>query len=65
MGMMPAPKIILFTYFNKAILVANNAGMNQDEIDSHRDEIIESAADTAVDNHLKFDGDNSILSSCL
>ena len=44
-GMMPVPKIILSTCFNKAILVANNAGMNQDEIDSHRDEIIESAAE--------------------
>ena len=45
LGMMPVPKIILSTCFNRAILVANNAGMNQDEIDSHRDEIIESAAE--------------------
>ena len=44
-GMMPVPKIILSTCFNKAILVANNAGMNQDEINSHRDEIIKSAAE--------------------
>jgi hypothetical protein len=46
-GMMPVPKIILSTCFNKAILVANEVGMNQDEIRSHRDEIIKSAAEIA------------------
>ena len=44
-GMMPVPKIILSTCFNKAILVANESGMNQDEIESHRDEMIKSAAE--------------------
>ncbi len=44
-GMMPVPKIILSTCFNKAILAANEVGMNQGEIESHRDEIIESAAE--------------------
>lgn len=44
-GMMPVPKIILSTCFNKAILAANESGMNQDEIDSHRDEMIKSAAE--------------------
>lgn len=44
-GMMPVPKIILSTCFNKAILAANEAGMNQDEIESHRDEMIKSAAE--------------------
>lgn len=44
-GMMPVPKIILSTCFNKAILVANEVGMDQDEIGSHRDEIIKSAAE--------------------
>ena len=42
-GMMPVPKIILSTCFNKAILAANESGMNQDEIESHRDEMIKSA----------------------
>lgn len=44
-GMMPVPKIILSTCFNKAILAANESGMNQDEIESHRDEMIKSAAE--------------------
>ncbi|HXW12666.1 MAG TPA: hypothetical protein VD694_07890 [Nitrososphaeraceae archaeon] len=44
-GMMPVPKIILSRCFNKAILAANEVGMNQGEIESHRDEIIESAAE--------------------
>jgi hypothetical protein len=44
-GMMPVPKIILSTCFNKAMLVANEVGMNQDDIDSHRDEIIREAAE--------------------
>lgn len=44
-GMMPVPKIILSTCFNKAILVANEVGMNQGDINSHRDEIIKSAAE--------------------
>ncbi len=44
-GMMPVPKIILSACFNKAILAANEVGMNQGEIESHRDEIIESAAE--------------------
>lgn len=44
-GIMPVPKIILSTCFNKAILAANEVGMNQGEIESHRDEIIESAAE--------------------
>lgn len=43
-GMMPVPKIILSTCFNKAMLVANAVGMNQDDIDSHRNEIISEAA---------------------
>lgn len=42
---MHIPQIILSTCFNKAILVANDAGMSQDEIESHRDEIIKSAAE--------------------
>ena len=46
-GMMPIPKIILSTCFNKAILVANKVGMVQDEIGSHRDEMIKSAAEIA------------------
>ena len=44
-GMMPVPKIILSTCFNKAILAANESGMNRDEIESHRDEMIKSAAE--------------------
>lgn len=44
-GMMPVPKIILSTCFNKAILAANESGMNQDEIESHRDDMIKSAAE--------------------
>lgn len=44
-GMMPVPKIILSTCLNKAILAANESGMNQDEIESHRDEMIKSAAE--------------------
>ena len=44
-GMMPVPKIILSTCFNKAILAANESGMNQDEIESLRDEMIKSAAE--------------------
>ncbi|HZD33756.1 MAG TPA: hypothetical protein VE130_01010 [Nitrososphaeraceae archaeon] len=44
-GMMPVPKIILSTCFNKAMLVANKVGMNQDDIDSHRNEIIREAAE--------------------
>ena len=44
-GMMPVPKIILSTCFNKAILAANESGMNQDEIESHRDKMIKSAAE--------------------
>ena len=44
-GMMPVPKIILSTCFNKAILAANEVGMNHGEIESHREEIIESAAE--------------------
>jgi hypothetical protein len=44
-GMMPVPKMILSTCFNKAMLVANKVGMNQDDIDSHRDEIIREAAE--------------------
>lgn len=44
-GMMPVPKIIISTCFNKAILAANESGMNQDEIESHRDEMIKSAAE--------------------
>lgn len=44
-GMIPVPKIILSTCFNKAIMIANGAGMNPGEIDSHRDEIIRSAAE--------------------
>jgi hypothetical protein len=44
-GMMPVPKIILSTCVNKAILVANEVGLNQDDIDSHRDKIIRSAAE--------------------
>jgi hypothetical protein len=44
-GLMPVPKIILSTCFNKAMLVANEVGMNQDDIDSHRDEIIKEAAE--------------------
>ena len=44
-GMMPVPKIILSTCFNKAILAANESGMNQDEIESHRDGMIKSAAE--------------------
>lgn len=44
-GMMPVPKIILSTCFNKVILAANESGMNQDEIESHRDEMIKSAAE--------------------
>lgn len=44
-GMMPVPKIILSTCFNKAILAANESGMNQYEIESHRDEMIKSAAE--------------------
>jgi hypothetical protein len=43
--MMPVPKIILSTCFNKAILAANEVGMNQNEIESHRDEIIKSAVE--------------------
>ena len=46
-GMMPVPKILLSTCFNKAILVANAVGMNQDDIGSHRDEIIREAAEIA------------------
>ena len=46
-GMMPVPKIILSTCFNKAILVANEVGLNQNDIDSHRDEIINEAAEIA------------------
>ena len=46
-GMMPVPKIILSTCFNKAILVANEVGMNQNDIDSHRYEIINEAAEIA------------------
>jgi hypothetical protein len=48
-GMMPVPKIILSTCFNKAILVANAVGMNQDDIDSHRNEIISEAAKISFD----------------
>jgi hypothetical protein len=44
-GMMPVPKIIFSTRVNKAILVANEVGLNQDDIDSHRDKIIRSAAE--------------------
>jgi hypothetical protein len=46
-GMMPVPKIILSTCFNKAMSVANAVGMNQDDIDSHRDEILKDAAEIA------------------
>jgi hypothetical protein len=44
-GMMPVPKIILSTWFNKAILLANEVGMNQDDINSHRNDIIREAAE--------------------
>ena len=44
-GMIPVPKIILSTCFNKAILAANEVGMDQGEIESHRGEIIKSAAE--------------------
>ena len=44
-GMMPVPKIILSTCFKKEILAANESGMNRDEIESHRDEMIKSAAE--------------------
>lgn len=48
-GMMPVPKIILSTCFNKAMLVANAVGMNQDDFDSHRNEIIRDAAEISFD----------------
>jgi hypothetical protein len=56
-GMMPVPKIILSTCVNKAILVANEVGLNQDDIDSHRDKIIKSAAEISF-NLIK---DSSLL----
>lgn len=44
-GMMPVPKIILSTCFNKAIMVANEVGMTQDDIESNRRKMIKSAAE--------------------
>lgn len=44
-GMMPVPKIILSACFNKAVMVANEIGMTQDDIEFNRRKMIKSAAE--------------------
>jgi hypothetical protein len=46
-GMMPVPKLILSTCFDKAISIANEDGMQQDDINSYRDKMIKNAAEIA------------------